>query len=345
MKINPGLKRIISTVAVLAVLSACTGNSGTGSTPSGISSTNFLLGISGFAPRNFPDQNAADIVEFWQTIHTTSEVYGIHIDPADSGQITMASAQAGQPLEVVLAYQDPAQWNSTGRSKLLAQAEVILSANPAIKYLAIGNEVNLLQEKFPLQFPDFEENYRKLYQQLKYDFPEVKIYTVFQYEALLGKGILTGITRKSEIQLLDDFEDCTDLIGLTVYPSLDYKSPKGIPANYFKQVSATGKLLAITETGWPSRQSYGGKLKALTDQGYTSSENGQTEYLNTLVSQANKGGFEFVNWLNLDDPAEWKNGDDGVPGFELFDSMALRDHSGKAKKVWSVWESLFDPQQ
>jgi hypothetical protein len=306
-----------------------------------ISSRNFKAGISGFAPRDFPRFGFNDLLSFWSTIRQEAEVYGIHTDWKETAHIEDSAAELEIDFELVLGFQTPEDW-TTQVDAFIEVAKELLRKYPQIRYLGIGNEINIEYEKSPEQFGEFIKAYKRIYSELKAQFPEVMIFTVFQYEAMKGEGYLTGFSalRDKQFFLIDQLIDSIDLIALTFYPMLDYRTPAEIPSTYFDDVTAYGKKIAITETGWMSRETYGGLLKQLSDDGFAGSETEQADYLKWLVAASQTTSFEFINWFHLHDPFTWENGDEGAENFAAFDSISLHKNDGTEKQIWALWQEL-----
>lgn len=295
-------------------------------------------GIAGFVPANFPNYNQESFVSMWQELNANTEIYGVHTDWQELSLVAQAQNQYSGSLVVVLGWQDPAEWKA-GATSLITQVLDLVAANTKIKYLGIGNEINLLRAQNPTDFKNYITGYKQLYQEVKTKFPMLSIFPTFQYEALIGKGYLSGGHNESW-DLLKELDDYLDLVVLTTYPYFDYKLPTDIPANYFAEATKYSvKPLAVSETGWMSRQSFGGKFSSLSEQGYAGSEQEQVDYLRKLREILPKDNTEFVNWAFLHDISKWQEGDE--PSLHpLFDSIALKNNDGSSKLVWEEWQNL-----
>ncbi len=308
-----------------------------------ITSRSFRVGTAGFVPAGFPKLTPQSIQQFWQDVQASSELHGIHTSWKDLKVLHLTARSIPTELVVGLGFQSPSEWqNDVDALKQVIKNDV-LGKYPQIKYLFIGNEVNDLYDKYPDRFDDFVKAYKEIYQFVKQQFPDVKVFTTFQYESLLGQAHLRGISqRKPEWFLLDEFAGHYDLLGITTYPYFQYTSPELIPDSYYEQLTRhTDKPLAITEVGWMSREKFGGKLKALSDQRYTGSEQEQAQFIQRLAQLSATVDLEFANWLYINDFAPWTDGD--VPknvGMSVFLSDALRYHDGREKLAWKAWLKL-----
>ncbi|KXK27082.1 MAG: hypothetical protein TR69_WS6001001108 [candidate division WS6 bacterium OLB20] len=297
----------------------------------------YLIGISGFAPAGFPSYTSDAAQAFWPDIESASELYGIHVDWQDTGLIRDAAAKTDLDIELVLGFQSPEDWRSR-RNDYLKTASTLLQEYPQITHLSVGNEVNLFEFSHPDNYLEFFEAYTEIYTALKEEFSDRTIYTTFQYDALTGRATLMGENGTTEqTELLGLVSGHIDAVGLTVYPHLQYKDPQDIPDDYFLTATATGKPLAITETGWPARESYGKDLQFLNDQNYTGSPEEQVIYLKRLQQLLSPTETVFVNWLMLNDPYHWENGVSSGSGFQIFDSLALRENDGVPREIWQHW--------
>lgn len=297
------------------------------------------FGLAGFVPRNFPDFSPTDLSEMWKEINSSADLYGVHVDWKDTRLITAANQSLAKDLVVVLGWQDPLEWRSSVDS-LLQTIDSVVKPPSRVKYLGIGNEVNSLKEKYPDKFDDYLVSYKAVYQAVKSKYPHLAVFPTFQYEFLQGKGYLSG-THTNTWEIVNELESFTDLFVFTTYPYFDYKSPSDIPTDYFDSIANyTSKPIAISETGWMSRQSFGGKFKSLSEQGYAGSEQEQAEYLGKLREILPKSNVEFVNWAFLHDISKWEEGDE--PSLHpLFDSIALKRNDGTPKLAWEEWQKFF----
>ncbi|HAU38062.1 MAG TPA: hypothetical protein DCX07_10155 [Phycisphaerales bacterium] len=308
-----------------------------------IAKRTFLVGTAGFAPANFPRMSADDVSQFWKDVQAAGELHGVHTDWKDLRLLDVTAKSVPTDLVVGLGFQKPAEWTRDVEALKRVIRDDVLGKYPQVKYLFIGNEVNALYDAHPREFDRFVDAYKDVYAFVKKEFPHVKVFTTFQYERLLGRSHVSGLApREPQWFLLKKFDDRFDLLGLTTYPYLEYTDPARVPDAYLKQIARhTAKPLAITETAWMARETFGGRLKPLSDQGYTGSEDEQARYIQRLAQLSQTVPLEFINWLHINDFAPWKNGD--VPanvGLAAFISTALKCHDGREKAAWKLWLDL-----
>ncbi|MBI3812369.1 MAG: hypothetical protein HY283_09240 [Nitrospirae bacterium] len=121
-----------------------------------------------------------------------------------------------------------------------------------------------------------------------------------------------------------------DIVGITLYPWLDFAAAASVPADYLDPLLARigSKPIAITETGWPA-ENLGG-----LNPPWETTESAQATYLTQLSGMLGGKPIRMVNWLFLHamqdpggSPTEWK----------LFGSVSVRDASGNPRTVYDPW--------
>lgn len=300
----------------------------------------YMLGVSGFTPAYFPNSTTEDLLNYWSEISDYTDIYGVHTSIDGLNILDTAAPLISVPIELVTGIPQNETWGQN-RDRLLNTLTAYLNKYSQIKYLAIGNEVNVHYDLETSEFNDFFETYRYLYTELKNKFPNLQISATFQYEALIGKGFLMGKQNLNEVEMLKIMEDYLDVVSLTVYPYFDYKTPSEVPLNYFSSITeVVSKSIVITETGWISREIYPASYSALTEQGYSGSEDEQVQYLKKLVEIIKEYNLLFANWTGLNDFYAWEDGKDPVKGHEIYDSIGLKDNSGNEKKIWDEWKKI-----
>lgn len=301
------------------------------------------FGIAGYSPAGFPNSSIEQAEAYWADVNEYSSQLGVHVDWQDLNFLEVAVQKYKGDIVLVLGLQRPTEWLQS-EQQVLAKIFELLGKYPQIKYLGIGNEVNLLAEQYEAEFPQFLEAYRLLYWETKRNFPEVKIFTTFQYEALKGEGYLMGNAdvREPRWELLDEIAGYYDMVGLTVYPYFDLAAPAQIPTNYFEPLlTKVTKPIIITETAWISQPNFSGELEVLLDKGLTGSEEEQVEYLGYLQTLS-VDKFPVVNWLFLHDPKNWSSPIASLkPSDFTFASAALKNYDGGEKQIWEKWKNLF----
>lgn len=189
-------------------------------------------------------------------------------------------------------------------------------------YMALGVEVNVLNEHSPADYKAFVSFFGEAREAIKAVSPATRVFTIFQLERMKGLdgGLFGGTndTGKAEWGLLADFGK-GDLFGFTTYPGLLYHDPSGIPDDYYLDIAShTQKQIAFTEIGWQS-----GSLSG----GWTSSESSQAQFVSRFFNLTVGLQRVFAIWSVLYDQ--------NVP--PPFNTMGLFSNAGAAKRAWSAW--------
>ncbi|MCC7304220.1 hypothetical protein IT418_02295 [bacterium] len=279
-------------------------------------SSSTCFGIVGYSPVGFPKQSLSAIKTFWRETNAVAELYGVTTSLENIGIITQANKEFSGNLVLVIPHTALRDYE---------KIRGVIKKNPKIKYLGIGNEINILYNDSNSEYKEFLALAKQYIPKIKEDFPQVTIFTVFQYDELVGRAYLTGKKNPDQRFLLQEWSTLVDMIGLTVYPHFQYDNPEEIPQEYFTAITSTTTLpIAITETSWPS----GVKIFTGGNAKYNTTEQEQSVYAEWMKNEATKRKFVFVNWLFLNDL------ETGQP---LFQGSALRDSEGKAKLVLPIW--------
>ena len=193
------------------------------------------------------------------------------------------------------------------------------------KYLGLGIEVNVLSEKSPPDFDKFVSLFNESYDAIKTVSPNTKIFTVFQLEKMKGLsgGLFGGVNdeTKNEWPLLEKFQK-SDIIAFTTYPSLIYKDPAEIPADYYLEIkNHTQKPIAFTEVGWPS----GADIL-----GWESSEEEQASFIQRFFELTKDLKPELAIWAFMYDQNT----------IEPFKTMGLINSKGTAKSAFEKLKNL-----
>lgn len=191
-----------------------------------------------------------------------------------------------------------------------------------LPYLGLGIEINTLYEKSPADFEEFTKFFSEVYDAVKAVSPKTKVFTIFQLEKMKGlQGGLFGGKNdpsKNEWELIQKFPK-SDIIAFTTYPSLIYKNPSEIPADYYSEIpSHLSKPIAFIEIGWPS----GADIP-----GWQSSEAEQREFIKIYFRLSQDLKKEFDIWSFLYDQKI----------IEPFNSMGLIGKDDTLKESWNEW--------
>ena len=290
-----------------------------------ISERNFQVGTAGFVPKNFPNSTGDDWKDFFNEVKTIGEVFGAYFAWDDSDQIETAAGiglntifAVGYNIEVV--NDSYFEYNKDEYRNIIMN--ILDSYSP--EYLAIGVEVNSLIYKVSLQaFNDFVDFYIESYDIIKANYPNTKVFTIFQLEMIKGEARLMGLDLEPHWYVIQQFQDKLDLIGFTVYPFLEYESVYDIPEYYYLEIiKYTDKPIAFTEMGWPTNSSI-----------VSGNEIDQVKFFLDLLNSTKYLEVElFIHPFLHDAPF----------GIEMFESIGLKTNNGREKLIYSYWKALVD---
>ena len=286
------------------------------------------MGTAGVIPPNFPNSSDEDYHVFLEEVPNTGELLGAYMDWAASDvietiQFVDTYLVSVEPL-VALGF-DFDQVDDTYFSRHLPEIRNTIRKvldTYDLEYLAFGVEVNrLIPEVSEAAFLDFVNAYRDIYDLVKFKSPDTKVFTIFQLEYLKGAALLSGLEFESQWEVLDLFYGKLDLVGLTIYPFLEYPSVVEIPPDYYDEIPEYIDLpIAITEMAWISED-------VSIVQG---SEKDQVTFLLGVLESTRDWNLEMMLYSFLYEPQ----------GVDLFESAALNTTEGKAKEIYNYWLAL-----
>jgi len=183
--------------------------------------------------------------------------------------------------------------NASNESQFITTVSNFVKNNN-IKYLGIGNEINL---KSTSDLTSGLGIFNATYDAIKKISPDTVVFTIFQYEDLNGlQGGLFGKTNNLPTQwnLLDEASKA-DAIGFTTYPGLVYSNPSDIPGDYYSRISShTSKPIIFTEVGWfRNGNSLGSQ--------WTSSQQEQADFIGLFFNQTKSLSSPLKIWAFLYD--------------------------------------------
>jgi len=293
-----------------------------------ISSRDFLVGTAGLVPPNFPNSSAEDYQIYLNELPFTGELVGVYVDWAapdviEAIQFADTNPVGVEPL-VALGFNFDLV-DETYFSRHLPEIRNTIRDifnTFELDYFAFGVEVNrLIPEANQETFLDFVNAYREVYDLVKFHSPDTKVFTIFQLENLKGAAYLTGLEFEPHWQVLELFEGKMDLVGLTIYPFLEYTSVDQIPFDYYDEIPGYINLpIAITEMAWISED-------VSIIQG---SEADQVAFLLDILDKTRGWDLEMMLYSFLYEPV----------GEDLFESAALNKSTGESKQIYDYWLSL-----
>jgi hypothetical protein len=293
-----------------------------------ISNRDFLVGTAGIVPPNFPDSSAEDYQAYINEVPFTGELLGVYVDWAapdvmETIKFADTIAVGVEPL-VALGFNFDLV-DETYFSRHLPEIRNTIRKvldTYELDYFAFGVEVNrLIPEANQETFLDFVKAYREIYDLVKFHSPDTKVFTIFQLENLKGAAYLTGLEFESHWEILELFKGKMDLVGLTIYPFLEYTSVDQIPENYYDEIPEYIDLpIAITEMAWISED------VSIVQGG----QEDQVAFLLDILEKTRGWDLEIMLYSFLYEPV----------GADLFESAALKESTGEAKQIYDYWLSL-----
>jgi hypothetical protein len=293
-----------------------------------IQSRDFLVGTAGLIARNYPDSTEKDYRDFLEELPLTGELVGVYADWAapdliESIRFVDLFAEGVDPL-VALGFNIDLVDDDYFSRNLPEIKRVIQSVLEEfdLDYLAIGVEVNrLIPEVSQEAFLDFVRVYNQIYELVKEISPQTKVFTIYQLEYLKGGAYLSGREFDPQWETLDLFAGKLDLLGLTVYPFLEYPSVEDIPSDYYDDIPQQIDLpIAITEMAWLSED-------VLVVKG---NQEDQVAYFLQLLEATQNWNLEMMLYSFLYEPR----------GADLFESAALKTNQGDPKEIYHYWLAL-----
>jgi hypothetical protein len=208
-------------------------------------------------------------------------------------------------------------------------------------YLGLASEINTYADTHPDDFPNYLSLYHDLYDAVKSEASETRIFVTFQWEELnnLMPSVAQGKPYDVNWDQIEQFEPKLDLWVISSYPFVLFPSGADIPAEYYTPLLArTSKPLAVAEGGYASEPV----------GSFSGTPQDQVDYLNAIHSQI--GGKRLAFWVylllsdfNLESYANIMNqqGHGGdVATLGMFASVGLRKSDGTPKPALDVWDSF-----
>ncbi|MBN1124213.1 MAG: hypothetical protein JXA82_04335 [Sedimentisphaerales bacterium] len=206
-------------------------------------------------------------------------------------------------------------------------------------YLAIGIEVNEIYQKSPQIWDQYVRLHRYIYQRIKTEHPELKVFASFTLHNMLT---VQGQAQKNMLEAFDEIMECNDLIAVSYYPFIaagttDIAGSLQWLAKHFDKYE---KAYAIAETGEAAER----LVFPSTGQVVDGTAAKQRAYYETLLAFAQQRRFVFViTFLHRDYDAMWEKIKSFSPEvFMAWRDCGLLDQDGKARPAYEVWRRYFE---
>ncbi|OGO20445.1 MAG: hypothetical protein A2Z15_01745 [Chloroflexi bacterium RBG_16_50_11] len=365
------MKRIILAVMVLfllAVLACRQGQTETAATPD----SPYALGrtVYGFFPSP-PDVSVQSILDTYKAMGQHGDVALLQQnipwavfatgDDADSPNIidigNQYSLARQNELEVIFVVDPlnglnrreffglPADWEASFANPQVRTAftnytlRIVREFHPT--YLGLASEINTYADTNPDDFPNYLSLYNDVYDMVKAEAPETKIFVTFQWEELnnLIPVVAQGEPYDINWEQVEQFEPKLDLWAISSYPFVIFPSGKDIPADYYAPLlTRTSKPLAVAEGGYTSEPV----------GPFPGTPQDQVDYLSAIHNQI--GGDRLAFWIyliltdfNMESFAEVMNqqGHGGdIATLSMFASVGLREYDSSPKPALEAWDSF-----
>jgi hypothetical protein len=298
------------------------------------------IGTAGLIPRNWPEPSAQDWGDLFQTLPAYGELYGIHTPwdgdlkdeipvqvvhvfgnlGTDSGvepYVLLGFSEALSPAQVATFAQD--------HGDAFRETAVRIADRYRPGIMLLGNELNFTAyEKSAAGYEAFVDLITEIRTAIREAHPDILVGAVLQTEMLLGNAGRTGVKREDVTHIIDRLAPRIDVLGLTLFPFLDYDEPSEIPDDYLAPLRAHTDLpFLITETGWPSEPV----------AGIHGSPQAQIDYLKRLLELLRDEKLAGLMWAFPHDVGVH------TPG-KLYNSVSLLQNDGTPKAAWSHWQAL-----
>ncbi len=189
----------------------------------------------------------------------------------------------------------PEDWtHSFGDSQVRAAftnftLRIVREFRPA--YLGLASEINTYQDAYPDDFLNYLSLYDTVYDMVKAEAPETKIFVTFQWEEMhnLIPELARGGPYEVNWEQMEQFEPRLDVWAISSYPWAAGLPGDGIPDDYYAALLAhTAKPVAVAEGGYNSE---------MVNGIFPGTPQSQIDYLNAIHTQI--GGERLAFWVYL----------------------------------------------
>ncbi|MBI3762973.1 MAG: hypothetical protein HY260_14085, partial [Chloroflexi bacterium] len=199
--------------------------------------------------------------------------------------------RTGSTLHLQVPTNPANDWTNADARRLFQDMLVNFATTYRPPFVFLGNENDAYYAQDPADYVNWIGFYNDAYDAIKGASPGTLVGPVFNFEHLAGAGALNGWSTPYWEAL--EAHDLTkvDVVGVTVYPWLNYATPEAAPNDYLAPLLSRigSKPLAITETGWPA-ENLGG-----LNPPWETSEAAQVTYLARLSAMLAEKDVRIVN--------------------------------------------------
>lgn len=320
----------------------------------------YLMGFSGFPPKNDLAAAVASI-QMWSQ---RADAAIFHVEPPwkhllsggsiaahlDSHYVGLAEFYRSKGLAVFVTFdatdglgrdKDARELREAGRS--IAEAAVQFLYRDYVKawvqtiqpdYIGLGAETNLIRLAAPRSIYDgLKQMVNAAAADVRTMMPDATLYTTVQVDVAWGR--LQGTNAYAGIE--DDFRDFpfADVLGLSTYPYLaGFTAPGDIPVDYLSRLRNGRTIpLFVSEGGWTSAGVSNVQSSPALQAAYV-------RRMSELLAHTGAFAFLQLNFADID-PAAFPI----PPGYDeilsLFLKIGLVDSELRPKLALAAWDSLF----
>jgi len=292
----------------------------------------FKVGITPF-PRNFPGSTQDDWQDVLDKIPEVAEVVNAAdgtwrpltkkgFDKSLIGFVGSSKDKYGYTPIFGINYCDASQlhqkgtiqidWSSAKDREAYKKLALDICKIYGAEYLALAIENNFHYKYRPQDYDIWVEAYKEIYDQIKQEYPNTKVFVTFQYEMTKGLGRRYWGDYPSQWEIIEKFGDKLDLVVFTSYPEIEYDSIDQMPEDYYSEIAQhTEKKVAFTELGW---------------------QNGDGRFIAKFLDMTKDLDLDFVMWIFMHDTKLIEN--------NPFPGVGLREYDGTPKGAWYAWKEL-----
>lgn len=257
------------------------------------------------------------------------------LDGAEANEATASLVvgwRSGTTLFIKIPGNTVNSWINLLARQKFREMLVSLVQSRDVAFLFLGSENDIYYEQDSGDYLNWLEFYEGAYDAIKAASPKTLVGPIFSYEHISGNGTLNGWSATTFWEALE-LHDLSkiDIVGLTLYPFLQYAHANDIPDDYLAPLFSRigSKPVAVTETGWPAEDL--GSLHPLWSTGADE----QSDLIAKLPKLFSGRDLRLANWLFL-----YQMINDGSASWKTFGSISLRDGHNEKHSAYADWTGL-----
>ncbi len=204
-------------------------------------------------------------------------------------------------------------------------------------YLVIAIEVNELRLRSPEKWEGYENLIFDVKSRIKQLYPELKIAASVSLHNLFEPEVANPTTY---IEAITDHMNEMDFVAISFYPFLKNQSSIAEFQETLDFLHNQVTLpIAFVETSHLAENLVIPNLNVSID----GSENGQCDYLQTLINNAGDHDYEFIIWwAHRDYDALWETFPEDVKDLgQIWRDTGLLDENGTERPAFAIWSNYF----